>query len=741
MFLTPSFFSRLHELAPGAPRVFAPSASPGPAATTVAEVRAPADWPALTLAFLTRAEADGLHCHGSIRATSRDGTELPVSAGWSVRLPAWDAQSYVLAPAAVYAGNRFPVLALPYPPWVPASEARPDFPVTITDVVRLHTDGRPGLIQLLAGHLALPAVGVWSPTRREAVFLIVDKPFADGAEALFEIEEGADAAWAELRVSLPGIRTTRYTHMKTGQPSPDRARPLAAGETLTLTARLLVQPCDSIEAFFALYGELRSTFTETEPAVRPTVPFSEAFRLIEEKDNREAWREDFGLYATDCKPGAPFFHQTGWPGVPSFPLALAGDELTRQRARRAFTSLLRDGVSPSGFLWAKRQPDGTWTADHGNTPANPDLRDRLLVRRNADALYYLLKQRDLFTDSVTPAEAALWDRGLRTLADAHVNLWEREGQFGYLIHQETGALICGGSTSAACAPAALALAYKRFGDLRYLAVAEAAARAYARDFLAKGITVGGPGEALLNPDSESAASLVESFATLHDVTGSAEWLRWGRLAADHVASWTQAFSWPFPPTTEFGKLGIQSKGGVFANAQNAHNAPGICTHAGLGLLRLFRATGEVRHLRVLRDIARFLPQAVSRPDRPIHTPDGRPLPSGWINERLNTNDWDGNPGGIFYSSCWCEVSLLYTVAELPGVYVEKDGPLLEVFDHVDATRLPDGTLRLHNPTAYAADVRLLIETAAERALPLPLNPGTTYRRVPLASGETRIVTL
>ncbi len=90
---------------------------------------------------------------------------------------------------------------------------------------------------------------------------------------------------------------------------------------------------------------------------------------------------------------------------------------------------------------------------------------------------------------------------------------------------------------------------------------------------------------------------------------------------------------------------------------------------------------------------------------------------------------------------WCEVSLLYTFAELPGVYVEKDGRVLEVLDHIEAERVGASKLRLTNPTAYEADVRLLVESVVERVRPLPMNPGTQYRRERLAAGESRIIDL
>ena len=86
--------------------------------------------------------------------------------------------------------------------------------------------------------------------------------------------------------------------------------------------------------------------------------------------------------------------------------------------------------------------------------------------------------------------------------------------------------------------------------------------------------------------------------------------------------------------------------------------------------------------------------------------------------------------------------MLYSAAELPGVYADRDGPLLAVFDHVEAERRDGGErLRLTNPTAYDADVRLLAEGDAERREPLPLNPGTLYRRVRLAPGESRTIDL
>jgi hypothetical protein len=88
----------------------------------------------------------------------------------------------------------------------------------------------------------------------------------------------------------------------------------------------------------------------------------------------------------------------------------------------------------------------------------------------------------------------------------------------------------------------------------------------------------------------------------------------------------------------------------------------------LALLRMFDATGDRKYLALLRDIISCLPQCVSTEQRPLFSWDREPrkLLPGWINERINTSDWEGNQriGEVFYGSCWCETSLLLTFSEI-----------------------------------------------------------------------------
>jgi hypothetical protein len=277
----------------------------------------------------------------------------------------------------------------------------------------------------------------------------------------------------------------------------------------------------------------------------------------------------------------------------------------------------------------------------------------------------------------------------------------------------------------------LALGARYFEEPRYRDVAEAAARRFRDRFLAKGLTNGGPGDIHQNVDSESAAALLESFVVLlEEGNGATEWVDAARRCAAYCATWVTSYDFEFPASSTFGKMDMLTTGTVWANVQNKHAAPGICTLSGASLFKLWRATGEAVWLDLIRDIARCLPQYVSRADRPI--PDTRTpkrwkvMRPGWVNERVNLSDWEvrGQPweeigvGEIFGGSTWSEPAILNTVAEVPGLYLDTDALELTAFDHVHAQVFHADdhaiTLRVTNSTPFAAAPVLLAEGADER---------------------------
>jgi hypothetical protein len=173
---------------------------------------------------------------------------------------------------------------------------------------------------------------------------------------------------------------------------------------------------------------------------------------------------------------------------------------------------------------------------------------------------------------------------------------------------------------------------------------------------------------------------------------------------------------------------------VFANVQNKHSAPGICTHSGYELLRLFQYTGDISYLGLLKDIAGTIPQYLSVEGRLINNRRGSVLPHGWMHERVNTSDWEGsrNIGTVGVLNCWCSVALMKTCAEIPGIYIQSDTGLCYVIDHIQADYVQhddmSGMLHINNPTKYDTAVTVLIEKKSSIQPDISI-PALHYRKL------------
>ena len=136
---------------------------------------------------------------------------------------------------------------------------------------------------------------------------------------------------------------------------------------------------------------------------------------------------------------------------------------------------------------------------------------------------------------------------------------------------------------------------------------------------------------------------------------------------------------------------------------------------------------------------------VSRADKPVGEPPA--MRPGYICERVNFSDWEGrgNIGGSLFGSCWPEVSMLLTAAEVPGIYVQPDTGLLCVLDHVEARLLgAEGEwagLEVCNPTAFDAEVRVLAESASQARSVLGQAAALRWPVLAIPAGETRVMAL
>jgi hypothetical protein len=114
------------------------------------------------------------------------------------------------------------------------------------------------------------------------------------------------------------------------------------------------------------------------------------------------------------------------------------------------------------------------------------------------------------------------------------------------------------------------------------------------------------------------------------------------------------------------------------------------------------------------------------------------LLTGWICERVNVTQWGESLGEISAYSCWCEVAMMLTWCDIPGIYWNLGDDHVFALDHLCSEILETENgkkLHIHNPTPFDARVKILAETQADRAQNLPLNCGATFPTVCIPAGQ------
>jgi hypothetical protein len=639
----------------------------------------------------------------------RKGQVEATSVGVIFEFKDWSPENFVLVPAAVYDGNRFEIKKIGYPPyWYDPNEWRISMPTTMTANPTLGREPGSGRIHLNTGDASVPLIAYQSPAKKIGWMVQTTQGSRFGNhELLVEENEGRTTARFEIYTPLASWK---------------------AGETVTIPIRVYHFPAktrtDMLHRFLSARKELNPAERKEE------LPFSTAWKLLSNLYQDHRWDERTGLYwFSDVGPNKSWNNiwQLGWcgGGQNTLPMLIQGDEQTQQRALRNLDVIFTKTQAPSGFFYAIGNGDefasfGFWENFKYN---------ECLVRSQGDWLYMAQRQFQQIKagDGEVPKK---WMTGLRKLADAFARLWEKYKQFGQFVDVVTGDLCIGNSTSGAIVPGGMALASQIFNEHRYLKIAEDAARKYYNEFVRAGYTTGGPGEILSAPDSESAFGLFESFITLYEITGSSEWLQYAKELLPICASWTVSYDYHFPTNSAMGQIDAHSCGAVWANVQNKHGAPAICTWSGDCLLKYYRATGDRYALELLTDIAHGVTQYISREDHQIGS-----MRPGSMCERVNLSSWEGaaNVGGNIFGACpWVETAAMLTVTQLPGIYVQPDAGLVVAFDNVRIEELNHSgdtvKFRLVNPTKFAANVSVLVESdkAAKRTVgsfvlkPLPV---------------------
>ncbi|MCC5843610.1 MAG: hypothetical protein JJU05_05100 [Verrucomicrobia bacterium] len=726
--------TRLHEkpLAPG---------------ETVELTGACADW---RLRLETKAEA----C--TLSASVENGDARQAAFGLAFDDPEWTPENYVLLPGAVYNGNRFASQPYKYSP--PAVGPRPgtDEPLHIGDLPRLSLEPGPSHLDQMSIDCAIPGIAIFYPKRNKALVILTAQKNELGPFGL-EIIENDTRDHARLLLMSPGFRHDReFTIDGFTRPSPDTAADLPEGSSVSLPFHLHWIDCACIQDLFDFLFEHRQDCFDPAP-LRNEIPFSAAWDLLHAKHNQTNWLPEYNFYQVSIlqDPPNPFMlFQVGWVGgmMIQLPLIQEGDAVSLERCLKMFDFFFRAQTDYGLFypFFNGKEFHGEMKQDideHGFGTPEKTAKPWTLVRRIGDALYFLVRSFRLLeekglADRIKPE----WKNGLRKNVTAVLDIWNRQHDFGQYIDIHTGDIVIARSTAGALIPAALVEAARYFSEPGWTRTAAEIGEHFRTRDLADGVTCGGPGDCVQAPDSESVAALIESFILLHEETGGAKWLQATADAIAQTASWAMAYDYEFPEGTALQQIHAQSRGSFLANAQNKTAVPGICTLSGQGILRAYRATGNTAYLELLREISHTIPQYLGRSDKKIPTRLGwgrkglTELPEGWICERVNVTQWGEAIGEISAYSCWCEVAMMLTFAELPGIYWDTEANRVFVLDHIEAETSEDGrSLRLHNPTAFPARVKLLAENREARQRPLSPLAATTWPIVEVLPNQTLIL--
>jgi len=441
-------------------------------------------------------------------------------------------------------------------------------------------------------------------------------------------------------------------------------------EPAEIPYKILEFDCDSMAQFYRVYFVNRKIMGMDSQ--RPeTLSYDRQFAIQRDKFNSMNWYESLGIYMVGTDKSRYQVWQPGWVGgsMSGYALMKLGGELEFERQMKTLNFLFAH-QEEIGFFQGVVDKDGCVYGDGSDIEGTSNWH---LIRKSADVLYFLFKNFRFMQEKGTKIPERFLE-GTKILSDAFVNLFDRYGQFGQFVDIHTGEICVGGSVSAGIAPAGLAEAYRFFDEPKYLRAAEESAEYYYQNFLSKGYTTGGPGEILQAADSESGFGLLESFVVLYEVTGEDKWLSYARDCVHYCSSWVVSYNYRFPETCEFYRLNMKTVGTVFANLQNKHSAPGICTLSGDSIYKLWKWTKDPLYLELIKDIAGSISQYMSTDERPIYDweEESRPLPQGFIFERVNMSDWEGykHIGETFNGSCWSETSNLLTLAEIVPLFTE-----------------------------------------------------------------------
>ena len=420
----------------------------------------------------------------------------------------WSDSNYVLMPAAVYNGNRYPAIRMSYMPFFnDPKQIGLDNPIILSDQPRLNWRNNYSRIQERSGSMSFPSVAFKEHHTDQGFFMFFDQG-NDYGDYGIDVEEKAGKEKAVVTLTSPLVREQRmYAHTRMDASPPyEQPAQFKKGDIVKMEFRVDFFKAPKVQSLFDKMVQIRESYY-SKSELKRMMPFSKAYQIQEQKWNKDNWKEE-GYFATGTYDDYFQDWQIGWTGgmMTTLPLLMSGSETTRARVLKNFDWLAKNGLSPSGYYFGTIYKGDS----QGDFPNKSMGKDLVLTRKNADATYYIFKQFDLMKKLGIEVKPT-WETTNFKALNAQLNTFKEYGQLGHFANQVTGELVIGNTTSAGIFPAALTAAYHYSGDETYLDYARQIGAYYYEDFIIKGLSCGGPGDAMQSFDSESSYGLLVPF--------------------------------------------------------------------------------------------------------------------------------------------------------------------------------------------------------------------------------------
>lgn len=311
------------------------------------------------------------------------GDEQAANVGIQLVFDHWAKENYVLMPAAVYNGNRFPWRRIAYSPkLLDPRDIGKEVGIIITDVPRLDTGQGFSRIQERSGSMAVPSIGFYSGKQSDLFFLLTEQANQWGDYGM-NIEENRTRAEAIISVCSPLVREYyKYNIVDNMDVTPDKPADFREGDRVSFRFRLYRKEASRLQDLFDFYAQIRQDVVG-QPSFVPRFPFSNCFSIQEKKFNTQNFVSEWGYYSVGMRNMFLQDWQIGWTGgmISTYPLLFAGGKESEENVKRNFDWLFPNGIAPSGFFWDSGEKGNKW---YGGDIRKPHTRNWHLIRKSGD---------------------------------------------------------------------------------------------------------------------------------------------------------------------------------------------------------------------------------------------------------------------------------------------------------------------------------------------------------------------